>query len=114
MGVDLLVLDLLRKRHTRDRPILEGRVGTCAPGKGTPGEQSVMRDTSASPQAGTAVPRAESSEPPGPKSQSTTSRLSSKEAGELNAARGPQSGSWMLADLPTGTSPISSPSKERE
>lgn len=84
MGVDLLVVDLLRKRHTRDRPILEGRVGTCALGKGTPGEQ---RD-SASPQAGTAVPRAESSEPPGPKSQSTTSRQSSKEAGELNAARG--------------------------
>lgn len=72
MQIDLLVVGLLRKGNT------------CTLWKVAPGEQGLLKDTSASPLAGTAMPRAESSWASRPRS--ATSRLSYKEAGELNTA----------------------------
>ena len=99
MGVDLLVVDLWRKRHTETAQ--SWRAGwECALGKGTSGELGVLRDTSASPQAGRLglpCPGLSHPEPSGPGSQSATSRRSSKEPGKLSATGSERLlGCWLI------------------
>lgn len=78
-------------------PTLEDRIWIYTLGEGAPGEQGILRDTSALPLA---LPCPEPSHPRslGPRSRSAINQLSSEEAGELNAGPRKRS-SGRLADL---------------